>query len=724
MKTPAAVREPMPTPVLPRVLLTLLERQRWIWPLIAAGVWVLAGYAIRWRVDQAIQVQLKTELETLLRADVVGLKIWLDTQKSNAVSAARSADVVQLCQELTAVADESGNITRNLSGAKATEKLADEMKPWLEEHGYQGYIIADRRHRIVASHAAVLLGERGVPGYQEFLETALAGQPTVSHPFPSRILLTDKSGRASAGLPTMYAAAPIEDANGAIIGVLGFRLQPDVDFTRILRVAQGGQSGETYAFNRQGLMLSESRFDDDLKQAALIPDTPDSQSILQLELRDPGGNVTTGHRPTGNRAEWPLTVPVADAVRGHTDVNTKGYRDYRGVPSVAAWTWLEEYEFGVATEMDRSEAYAPLAIIKTVFWALFGMLGLSALAVFIFTLAVSRLRNTVRREALRAKQLGQYTLDKQIGKGAMGVVYLGHHAMLRRPTAIKLLNVEKTTPHSIARFEREVQLTSQLNHPNTICIYDYGRTPEGIFYYAMELLDGFNLESLVNRWGPLPEGRVVFLLTQLCGSLNEAHSLGLIHRDIKPANIMLCHRGGMFDVIKLLDFGLVKAVDVQREAGLTAANALLGTPLYMSPEAVTKPDSVDARSDLYSLGAVGYFLLTGRTVFEAPTVNELFRRHVDAQPQSPSERLGRKIDPQLEEIVMRCLAKSPLERTGSAQEMSDALAQCAAAGEWTSREARLWWATRVAKETVDAPLATSGSLNFGDHNESKIATIL
>src|SRR5262249_29850098 len=157
-------------------------------------------------------------------------------------------------------------------------------------------------------------------------------------------------------------------------------------------------------------------------------------------------------------------------------------------------------------------------------------------------------------------------------QGAMGVVYRGHHAMLRRPTAIKLLNVEKTTPVSTARFEREVQLTSQLNHPNTISIYDFGRTPEGIFYYAMELLDGINLDLLVRGTGSLPESRVVHVLMQLCGSLNEAHGLGLIHRDIKPANIMLCQRGGMFDVVKLLDFGLVKAVDAEREASLTAVN--------------------------------------------------------------------------------------------------------------------------------------------------------
>ncbi|HEY3964404.1 MAG TPA: serine/threonine protein kinase [Planctomycetaceae bacterium] len=728
MNVPPAAPGTSPGPIVPRASTALLfERRLWIWPLVAAGLLAVIGFWMRSKVDQAIQVQLRTELKTLLEADVEGLKIWLDTQKSNAVNAARSADVVRLSSELFAVAEQPGDIVSNLSVAPATKQLAAELAPAVEEHGYSGYIVVNRQQRVVASLAAVLLGERDLPGYQEFLAKALAGDPVVSHPFPSLILLTDKTGRTSVGVPTMYTAAPIYDEAGQIIGALGFRLKPDVDFTRILSVARGGETGETYAFNRDGLLLSESRFDDQLKRASLIADRPDSQSILQLELRNPGGDVTAGYRPAKNRADWPLTESVASAVAGDDGVNTAGYRDYRGVPVVAAWKWLPEYEFGVITEIDKAEAYAPLSIIHTVFWGLFGLLALSALAIFLFSITVSRLRQTARREALKARQLGQYTLEEKIGQGAMGVVYRGHHAMLRRPTAIKLLNVEKTTPQSIARFEREVRLTSQLNHPNTISIYDYGRTPEEIFYYAMELLDGINLDMLVRGWGPLPESRVIHILTQLCGSLNEAHGLGLIHRDIKPANIMVCQRGGMFDVVKLLDFGLVKAVDAEREAGLTAANALMGTPLYMSPEAVTNPDLVDARSDLYSLGAVAYFLLTGTAVFNGPTINEIFRRHVDARPQAPSERLGQAIDPLLEKTIVRCLEKSPAARPASALELADTLARCVAAGDWTGADAKAWWATRAPKETVDGSDAAAGTTTSAaerhDSDDPLIATI-
>jgi tRNA A-37 threonylcarbamoyl transferase component Bud32 len=677
-----------------------LKRQLWIWPLAAAVLLVIIGFWVRARVDRAIQEKLAAELETILNADVAGLEIWLEAQKSNASAAARSADIQRLVAELLAAAENPGVTTADLAADPSGREIAVELAPWLEEHGYSGFVVADVDQRILASHSLELLGKESLPGYSEFLPKVLSGSPTVSHPFPSIILLTDKTGRMSAGLPTMYAAAPVRDADGRIIAALGLRLQPDVDFTRILSVARGGKTGETYAFNRQGLLLSESRFDEQLKRVGLIADFPESRSILQLEVRDPGIDLTTGARPAKSRSEMPLTSSVASATAGNSGVDVVGYRDYRGVPVVAAWTWLPDYDFGVVTEIDRSEAHAPLYVVRPIFWGLVALLAVSALAIFIFSLFVSKLRHRVRHEALKARRLGQYTLEAKIGQGAMGVVYRGNHAMLRRPTAIKLLSAEKITEISIARFEREVRLTSQLNHPNTIAVYDFGRTPEGVFYYAMELLEGINLDTLVRASGPVPEGRAIYLLSQMCGSLGEAHSLGLIHRDVKPANIMVCQRGGMYDVIKLLDFGLVKAVDADSEMALTSTNVITGTPLYLAPEAITAPESVDLRSDLYSLGAVAYFLLTGTTVFTGASLMDICRKHVDLAPEPLSQRLGRRIDPDLEALVLRCLAKRPSDRFASAEELAGALAACASAGTWTRAAARQWWDGRAANETA------------------------
>ena len=305
----------------------------------------------------------------------------------------------------------------------------------------------------------------------------------------------------------------------------------------------------------------------------------------------------------------------------------------------------------------------------------------------------SRIIFGLRTEAAKVKRLGQYTLEEKIGEGGMGVVYRARHALLRRPTAIKLLPPEKAGEENLRRFEREVQLTAQLTHPSTVSIFDYGRTPLGVFYYAMELLDGLNLAQLVTRDGPLPAGRVVRILTQVCGALAEAHGVGLIHRDIKPANIILSERGGVADFATVVDFGLVKQLDPgegEITQAVTASNVVTGTPLYVAPEVITGGSAVDARSDLYALGAVGYYLLTGQQVFQAHTVVETFAHHLHTTPVPPSERTTRPIPAPLETAILACLSKDPGNRPRDAR----ALAVALAAGDgrdWDQTQAARWW---------------------------------
>lgn len=304
----------------------------------------------------------------------------------------------------------------------------------------------------------------------------------------------------------------------------------------------------------------------------------------------------------------------------------------------------------------------------------------------------SRIIFGLRTEAARVRRLGQYTLERQIGQGGMGVVYRARHAMLRRPTAIKLLPPDRSGEASLLRFEREVQITAELSHPNTVAIYDYGRTPEGVFYYAMEYLDGINLDDLVRLHGPQPPGRVAAILDQVCGALGEAHGRGLVHRDVKPANIILTERGGEPDVAKVVDFGLVKPY-TDGDAGLTvsAPGVITGTPLYLSPEAMTSPEASDPRSDIYALGAVGYYLVTGLPLFEANTVAEIIGHHLHTDPAPPSVRLGRPVPPDLEALLLQCLRKAAGERPQSARELRDGLRACAQVPRWTSEEAAAWW---------------------------------
>ena len=335
-----------------------------------------------------------------------------------------------------------------------------------------------------------------------------------------------------------------------------------------------------------------------------------------------------------------------------------------------------------------------------------------AMAVAGTTLA-SRVIYGLRKQASSALRLGQYVLEQKIGEGGMGVVYRASHAMLKRPTAVKLVLPDKASPANIARFEREVRLTARLSHPNTIAIYDYGRTSDGVFYYAMEYLDGLTLDALVAGDGKQEPARVVHIVRQICAALAEAHGAGLIHRDIKPANVVLCERGGELDVVKVLDFGLVKRLQTGNETPLSHMNAVAGTPLYIAPEAITRPDRMDGRADLYSVGAVAYYLLTGSHVFSGSTPMELCMHHLQTAPTPPSERLGHPVDPRLEDLLTRCLAKDPADRPAGAGDMARELDQIGLV--WTRESAHRWWsargerrATSIATAPTDraAPLAT------------------
>jgi serine/threonine-protein kinase len=320
-----------------------------------------------------------------------------------------------------------------------------------------------------------------------------------------------------------------------------------------------------------------------------------------------------------------------------------------------------------------------------------------SLALVVGTTLISKEIYGLRTEVVKARRLGQYTLERLIGEGGMGAVYAARHARLRRPTALKLILPDRTGSESLARFEREVQLTSQLTHPNTVAIYDFGRTPDGVFYYAMEYIDGLSLEELVRQHGPQPEARVVHILTQAAGALTEAHAFGLIHRDVKPANILLCERTGSGDVVKLLDFGLVKDIRPGADPALTQRNAITGTPLYLAPEALTDASSVDHRADLYALGAVGYCLLTGTPPFQGRSAVEVCGHHLHTPPEPPSQRLGRAVHPGLEALLLACLAKAAAERPASARELQSRLGACASDLAWTPEDSQRCWQEAARK---------------------------
>jgi hypothetical protein len=679
-----------------------LRRRLWIWPILAAVMLGGVGWWVHYSVEEAMRQNLADELMTILNADVEALQVWTSDQKAIARSVAESPAVRALVRDLLANNERKEATGASVVQSRALAELRSHLEPSLKNFGFADFYVFSPSFEVVASnYDSPIKSLRLDEGRRSFLQQVSSAGTAVSKPRRALTPMPDTKGELKMGVPRMFVATPIADQNGKPMAVLSLGIRPERQFTDILHTARFADSGETYAVSKEGLLLSQSRFDKDLKRLGLLPDLPDSDSILTVEVRDPQVDMMSGERPSLSRAEQPLTKLAQHAAAGGTGVVMTPYGDYRGVPSIGAWRWLPEYDFAVATEVDVADVYGPLYVLRRAIWLLLGLLALSSGAIFSAMVVVARHQRRAEKAEKKIQQLGQYTLEQQIGAGGMGSVYRARHAFLRRPTAVKMLNTEQVAEGALARFEREVQLTSQLNHPNTISVYDYGRTSEGVFYYAMELVQGINLEELVKEYGPLPEGRAIAILRQVCGSLTEAHGIGLIHRDIKPANIILTVCAGIPDFVKVLDFGLVKAAESDEATKITQANAILGTPHYMAPEAIERPESVSALSDIYAIGAVGYFLVTGTPVFTGKTVMDICMKHVRATPDPPSKRLGRVVHPGLESLLLHCLAKDPKDRPASTKSLEEALASLETGNDWTPKDAEDWWAAFRAKTDAE-----------------------
>ncbi len=692
-------------------------------PLLVAVLVGVSGWWASTTVRSAMQQQLTSELQTILTADVTALDIWINTQRRTVMALAGDPNIQSNVLALMARISEGGSIQ---SGALLESNL---LRQYLDSRltplGYS-FVIVNRQGVVVCGPTDDIVGLEMHPEQLSLFERMFStGQPVLITPFtaPAREGRTpldrvfrkirsrrapvnteseDPSGPADENSSLMQVSAPIADSDGRVIAGLGLIIRPESEFTRILSVARSGQTGETFAFDRTGLLISQSRFEDQLRKLGLLGKKGGQSSALNIELRDPGEDLLNSFEIETAPSTWPLTRMVKEAVQGGVGVDVEGFRDYRGVNVVGAWQWLPRYGFGVATKVDAAEAYQPLAVLQWTFATLFLMLLLCAVAMSLFSYLNQNLRIRVEEAALEAKELGQYTLVNRIGQGGMGTVFKARHALMRRATAIKLLMPENADPLAIRRFEREVQMTSRLSHPNTIQIYDYGHTPEGIFYYAMEYLEGISLKELVLEYGPLPENRIIHILRQICASLREAHAAHLVHRDIKPANVFLCDRGGILDTVKVLDFGLVMNIreDTNRGKSKKPPRSVTGTPQFFSPEAIESPYSVDHRSDVYSLGALTYYLLTGQHVFEGQTAREICEKQVSDAPVPPSARAERPYCKVLEAAIMRCLEKRPDERPQSVIDLLASLEKSPHAQTWTDEMASEWWGSHHLRSRI------------------------
>ena len=396
----------------------VLSKHLWIWPLAGALLIGLVGFWTRDLVEGSMKTELTARLQTLLNATASGLRLWFSEQETDARLFATDARIREAVLALVQEAKRRSTTPASLAQSETARRLQQTLSPLLESQRYLDYVVIGADERVLASPLDFLVGERAPTNYSLFLRRTLAGQATVSRPFPRET----GPGQNTQGA-TMFVAAPVRAADGSVAAVLGWRINPEDEFSRVLLSARMGESGEAYAFDQQGIMLTASRFDPELRYSGADPPQPGAASILNLRLLDPGVDLERGERPTVRRDQMPLTRMAAAATHEWQGCDVDGYRNCRGAKVIGAWTWLPDYRLGVAVEIGDDEAFETLFVVRRVFLVMFLLLVLAGVAVFASSVLLDRLQASLRKSAVAAGRLGQYVLVQEIGQGANGMVY-------------------------------------------------------------------------------------------------------------------------------------------------------------------------------------------------------------------------------------------------------------------------------------------------------------
>lgn len=662
--------------------------------LILAGLgwWAYTG------VQSSLETSRRAHLSALLEAKVIGLDAWIEAKRAEADRWAAVPEVIEAVRGLAGAA-QSGASGAELRAHPAASRFSRLLSPAVATDSDRVAATAiDRDGRIVAAVLGAQLGMTVGPEMRRDLAPVFRGESRFSPPRPESKRLPDLREPVFAR-PVLWFAAPVRGVKGDVAAALAIGSFADARFARILAPPAGREadsSTDAYAFDPSGLLLTASRYTEVLQSAGLV--APGAASAaFRVRLRDPGLDLRDASLDGADHDLLPFTRLVDGALRarGASDptalrgILIEPYRNYIGREVIGAWQWLPEYDLGVAIEIAASEAFAPIRYLTLAFTGIFSLLVLAVAVALASTFSLAEAGRGERR-------LGQYRIEEKIDEGGMATVHRAVHALLKRPTAVKILKPHLATDELVARFEREVTLASRLQHPSTVEIFDYGRTRDGTFYYAMEYIDGITLAALVEKDGAQPPPRVAFILRQVCGSLREAHARGLVHRDIKPANIMICERGGESDVAKVLDFGLVKDLNATESRDITQFARLLGTPAYMAPERIRDPAKAAPAVDIYAVGAVAFLLLTGRRVFEAPNEMEMTRLVLEAAPPRASGVAEQPVPRLLDDLIAACLAKDPADRPQRVEDVAAVLDRVLREQPWTQAQAMRWWQEHTA----------------------------
>lgn len=658
------------------------SNSRWLW-LAALLPTALIGWWTFRQVQSTIRGSVRNELVGVADSVSLATQRFLGDKAQLVESWSRQPVIRQAIVKLVAQADAN---TEPLGASDESDVIEDQLQT-LSGHKNIQFMVWNDSYVTIAggredgSDIGKPVHHTGAADLNRVMrgETVLFG--------PQRLADEGVDGSADTDRPVMAIIVPIRNEQGNIIAAMavrGFGLF--AEFNRMFADVAAAGGLDAYAVSDKGTMLSESRNAVSLATSGAL-DVAADRIAAGLRVADPGMLLTIENVGSVQREICPLTISVAGATTGNANVGIEPYHNYAGTPVVGAWRWNPDWQIGVVIERDAAIAFEPAQIVRFSFLLLGSVLSLTAFA------AAAKIASRSARDHAAVHPLSRYELVSELGSGGMGVVYRARHIQLGRDTALKVLRGDRHNKEDRLRFDREAKLAASLSSPHSVMIYDYGRSEEGEAFCVMEFLRGLTLNEVVARGGHQPFGRVLFLLSQICDALSEAHSLNLLHRDIKPQNVMLSLDASVGDWAVVFDYGLAKPL--QPDAGVyqTSETVWAGTPMYMAPERFRAPSVMDPRSDIYSVGCVAYYLLSGRPPFIECDPESLFALIITQQPISIATHRDSEVPAELNEMVMRCMAKDADDRFDSITELSRVIDQLRTDHPWTVEEAREWWRT-------------------------------
>ncbi|MDA8743961.1 serine/threonine protein kinase [Rubripirellula amarantea] len=654
----------------------------WLW-LAALLPTALVGWWTYRAVDATMQRSVEVKLSGAAENLALAADRFLVNQSDLVRSWSRQNSIRNSINELIQIARTDPDV-ETMRDAPQIDRIADQLRE-LSGHDDVKFVVWNNSFRIVASWLPdrADVGNVVHPSGAANLARVMAGETVLFG--PERLTQDTIGFEPETTAPVMAVIVPVEDDEGKVSAAMLIRgFSAYEKFNRMFAEFSVSAGVDAYAINNDGIMVTEGPGATSLATQGKF-DIPSTEIAANLRVCDPGMELTNENRELVKRQFSPVTVAAAGAIANRPDVRTEPYANYAGIEVVGAWKWLDRWDLGIIVEESAADSFAPTRLVRFSFLLLGSLLSVTAF------LAASKLARTSTAEQAAVHPLSRYDVTGELGSGGMGVVYLARHRQLDRDVALKVLRSDRHKHDDRLRFDREAKLAASLTNPHSVMIYDYGHSEQNEAYCVMQYLKGLTLQEVVARSGHQPIGRVLSIMRQVCDALSEAHAKNLLHRDIKPQNIMLSLDKSVGDWVVVFDYGLAKPLEPDADVYQTTEAIWAGTPMYMAPERFREPGNMDPRSDIYSVGCVGYYLLAGRPPFIESDPESLFSLILSEQPIGIHIHRGEPIALEVANLISRCMAKNVDDRFASIAELGRMIDQLRIDHEWSADQAKIWW---------------------------------